>query len=329
MLAFLKLLLAAMGFYCSSGSQAANPSALSPLPPEKTQLVATVKAELERIKTSGSFGCFAIDAGRVSPLADSEPVKEIFSPQVFFVFYRRQPVDLSKLFVYDWEFLGDEATARGKVNAALYEIPELPGMVIVMPQSELAHGLYSICGGKYSYDYQFNVQVRDQKQYWKEVLAKHPNSWQANNHLGAIVYMEQDYPQARALFQKGVDLNPGNCEVQNNLGLALSASGNLQEALVHFAEAVRIMPNEPSIRANYANALSQAKRYDEAVIQYRESLKLPSPYKAGIYLTLGNALLEDKKSQEAIEAYQEALKLDPKLEDARRKLESARKQLKL
>jgi tetratricopeptide (TPR) repeat protein len=164
---------------------------------------------------------------------------------------------------------------------------------------------------------------------WTDTLSKNENTWQAHNHMGAILYMRQDYKKAIYHFKRGVDLRPGNCEVQNNLGLVLAAMGNLDAALIRYAEAVRIKGDDSSIRTNYANGLSQAKRYEEAVVQYRAAAKLPSQNTPGIYFNLGNTLLMESRASEAIEAYKEALKLAPNFTDAQRNLEYAQRQVVL
>ena len=162
---------------------------------------------------------------------------------------------------------------------------------------------------------------------WTDTLSKNENTWQAHNHMGAILYMRQDYKKAIYHFKRGVDLRPGNCEVQNNLGLVLAALGNLDAALERYAEAVRIKGDDASIRTNYANGLSLAKRYSEAIEQYRAAVKLPSPNAPGIYFNLGNTLLMQGRTREAVEAYKEALKLAPNFQDAARNLEYAERQL--
>lgn len=167
---------------------------------------------------------------------------------------------------------------------------------------------------------------RTKESIWTDTLKKNPNTWQANNHMGALLFSRGDIDRALYHFQRGVDLKPYNCEVHNNLGLALMKKDRPDEALEHFKRAVEIKGDEPSIRSNYANALVSTKRYSEGIEQFRALVKLV-PNDPGSHFNFGNALYLSGNPREAIEAYEKALQLNPGFEPARKNLEAARKAL--
>ena len=170
---------------------------------------------------------------------------------------------------------------------------------------------------------------QNEETLWTDTLSKNQNTWQAHNHMGAILYMRQDYKKAIFHFRRGVELRPGNCEVQNNLGLVLAALGDLDGALIRYAEAVRIKGDDASIRTNYANGLAQAKRYAEAIEQYKVATSLPSANPAGIWFNLGNTYMLNSQYAEAADCYRQAVRIAPNAQDAQNNLRFAEAQMAL
>lgn len=167
---------------------------------------------------------------------------------------------------------------------------------------------------------------RTKESIWTDTLKKNPNTWQANNHMGALLFSRGDIDAALYHFQRGVDLKPYNCEVHNNLGLALMKKERPQEALEHFKRAVDIKGDEPSIRSNYASALLSMKRFPEAIEQFQALVKLV-PNDPSTHFNLGNAFYLSGRPNEAILAYQRSLELNPAFEPARNNMEAAKKAL--
>ena len=299
------------------------PAAIS----EKLGAVASLKNDLDRIETAKAFGCYAVDKGKLYRLVSEGRKKETdnLSPDVFVIFYYQRDGELRSAFLSDWRFLGDKPSGKLAVESRFIELPGRKSMVALMPEHPLSPSLYSACK-RSDFDYQFGVQVANEKDFWVETLKTHPDSWQVRNHAGACYYMEKDFATALLHFKRAVELNPGNYEVQNNLGLALTATGDFEAALVHYAEAVRL-DGESAIRTNYANCLAMAKRYAEAIVEYKIAVTLPARDLASIWFNLGNAYTLNSQIAEAAASYREVLKLQPNSQDAQKKLRYAEAQM--
>lgn len=165
---------------------------------------------------------------------------------------------------------------------------------------------------------------RTKESIWTDTLKKNPNTWQANNHMGALLYARGNIDGAMYHFRRGVELKPYNCEVHNNLGLALMQKGRVEEALYHYKRAVEIKGDEPSIRSNYANALSINKQFQEAAAQFEKVLQI-SPNNPQLYFNYGNTLYMTGNINAAIAAYEKALQINPGFREALNNLEAAKK----
>jgi tetratricopeptide (TPR) repeat protein len=161
---------------------------------------------------------------------------------------------------------------------------------------------------------------------WTTTLKKNPNTWQANNHMGALLLGKGDVDKAMYHFKRGVELKPYNCEVHNNLGLAYALKGQMEMALVHYRRAVEIKGDDPSIRANLANALQQSGNNAEAVEHYKVASQL-NPNHAGIRVNFGCALFALGRFREAEEQFVAATRLDPNMIEAQKNIEAVRRRM--
>ncbi|MCX6966862.1 MAG: tetratricopeptide repeat protein [Verrucomicrobia bacterium] len=151
---------------------------------------------------------------------------------------------------------------------------------------------------------------RSEKTLWSACLEKNEASWQAHNHIGAVLYGEQKFEEAAPHFARAVQLKPENPEVHNNLGLVLWRYGHREEAIAQYREAVRIKGEVMALRGNLAGALMEMKRYDEAAEQYRIMIK-EMPKDPGLHTNMGFLYLQTKHLNEAKQEFETALRLDP------------------
>ena len=154
---------------------------------------------------------------------------------------------------------------------------------------------------------------------WTDTLKKNWDSWQAHNHLGAVLYMQGKYDEAMEHFRLAVKMKPENPESHNNLGLTYAIHGDFPRAIAEYRRAIEIK-DDPAMRLNLANALLQTKRYDEAIEQFRTSLQM-NPNNPGAHCSLGYALAQTGQLDEAIKEFQEALKIAPDMQIARANLQ--------
>lgn len=174
--------------------------------------------------------------------------------------------------------------------------------------------------------YQFSFVYKDRLALWKDTLKKNDNTWQAHNHMGAILFSQRQFQQAEYHFRRGVELKPYNCEVHNNLGLALATRGDMEGAIAHYKKAVAIKGDDASIRANLANALQQMGRLEEALPHYMEAVRL-NPSNPGLLVNYGVVLFSLNRTAEALEQFEAALKIAPGMREALKNAEVARRKL--
>ena len=167
---------------------------------------------------------------------------------------------------------------------------------------------------------------QSEKTLWTACLAKNNDSWQAHNHLGAVIYMEGRPRDAAPHFQRAVDLKPANPEVHNNLGLVLAAFGQWEEALAQYRQAVEIKGDVPAMRRNLADALTSRGKLDEALPHYEQLVK-EMPGDPGVHLSYGYVLAQLKRLPEALREFEMAVKIDPNNPRARQNVDAVRQQL--
>ena len=161
-----------------------------------------------------------------------------------------------------------------------------------------------------AYSWQRAAVHQSEKTLWTACLAKNDGSWQAHNHLGAVIYMEGKVSEAQVHFQRAVDLKPENPEVHNNLGLAFAAFGHFDTALEQYRLAVQIKGDVPAMRRNLADCLSTLKKFDEAAEQFKIVLAADSndPNALSSY---GYVLSQLGRLEEAQKAFEKAYQIDP------------------
>ena len=124
-------------------------------------------------------------------------------------------------------------------------------------------------------------------------------------------------PEAIALLDDALRLQPADAAARLDRGVALARSGRLPEATEDFQAALRADPGRADAHADLAAALGQAGQTDEAIAQYRESLRL-RPESASTHYNLAAFLARAGRREEAMAEYREALRLDPGLAPAAR-----------
>ena len=149
-----------------------------------------------------------------------------------------------------------------------------------------------------------------EKTLWTACLEKNEASWQAHNHIGAVLYGEQKFAEAAPHFARAVELKPENPEVHNNLGLVLWKYGHREEAIQQYREAVRIKGEVLPLRANLAGALVETGRFEEAVDQFLYMIK-ENPNDPSLHANLCFIYAQMKRFRDAKQEIEIALRLDP------------------
>lgn len=165
---------------------------------------------------------------------------------------------------------------------------------------------------------------QSEKTLWSACLEKNEASWQAHNHIGAVLYREQKIAEAAPHFARAVELKPENPEVHNNLGLVLWQFGRKEEAIAQYREAVRIKGEVVALRQNLASALMMDNRLDEALEQF-QYMEQESPKDPVLHLNLGIVYARLSRWAESRQEFEKCLQLFPGHPGALQNLELLRK----
>jgi len=185
--------------------------------------------------------------------------------------------------------------------------------------------------------------------FWKDSIAKNPQSWMAYNNLGLAYARAGKDQEAIANYKKSIEINPKYVQAYNNLGLAFGRRGEHKQAIDYYRKALEINPDSAEtynslgliydslgefnkargyyeksieIKPNYIYAYNNlGLLYDslgqqsKAVVVLIKAIKINSNY-AEIYNTLGIVNYHQEKYKEAVSNYQRAIEIDFNFADA-------------
>jgi len=155
---------------------------------------------------------------------------------------------------------------------------------------------------------QFQLALRDD-----------PSSAEAHYGLGSVYLKQEKTGEARASFERALQLNaaypgtrPNAC---NNLGLLATREGRTSDAIGYFQEALRISPDHWIALENLGNAYRQQKRWDEArgALERAAAVK---PQDAEANYSLAMVYAQTGDTARAYEYLQKALQQHPEYPEA-------------
>ena len=127
---------------------------------------------------------------------------------------------------------------------------------------------------------------------------------------GQRLARDGDFPAARELYERAIELDPRHPEALNNLGLILEREGDAATARRHYREALAADGNYVPALLNLGSVQMSAGELADAEASYRRAVDLaPESYEA--YNSLGIALARQGKLEEAEASFRRALAIDP------------------
>ena len=160
---------------------------------------------------------------------------------------------------------------------------------------------------------------RDAETLWRDTVAKNPDSFIANDNLGAILLLRGELEPATALFERAIRSKPDFADGHNNLGLVRHRQGRLDEAVSFFREALRCDPSFVDAHNNLGILLAQQGRSSEALEHFHEAVRI-RPSFANAHRNLGLTLEGLGRTNEAAGEYRETLRLTPDAQDVEERL---------
>jgi tetratricopeptide (TPR) repeat protein len=158
--------------------------------------------------------------------------------------------------------------------------------------------------------YQSASRFADAVKISKEIIAAHPNNFDAT-YLLAMLYAQQGaMSSAVEMFRRAVRLKPNFFDAHYNLALAMNLTDEHEGALRHYQRALKLDPSHVDAINNYAGTLSKLGRFQDSLQQYRKLLALRPDHAEGHH-NMGIIMTELRRFDEALKSAESAIAIFP------------------
>lgn len=191
------------------------------------------------------------------------------------------------------------------VMAAVVLIATVPGPFCAEKPNYEAE-LYYVLGTNAS-----NAGKTDEaKACFERTLEIDPEFADAHNNLGAEYYERGQYDEAINHFSRAAEIQIDGEDTFYNLGAAYYKRGDINDAIRNWLRVIELNPSNVTARYHLGSVLLEQKRSEEAAEQFREAVRYKPDFKAAV-TNLGVALERMGHAEEAVPQYERAIELDP------------------
>jgi predicted O-linked N-acetylglucosamine transferase (SPINDLY family) len=120
---------------------------------------------------------------------------------------------------------------------------------------------------------------------------------------------------ARASYQKAIEINPDFAEAHNNLGNVLKDLQHFDEAMQFYQQAIEVNPDFAEAHNNLGNVLKDLQHFDEAVLSYKRAIGIDKNFYEASY-NLGVSLKQLKKIDESVRMFKNVIAIQPNNSEA-------------
>ena len=157
-----------------------------------------------------------------------------------------------------------------------------------------------------------NEQFETADASFKAIIQREPSKGENYFYYGENYFKNDNMEMAKAMYQKGVDVNATNPICYVGVGKILWYNKNEQEAKTNFYKATTLAASKNAtvlmeIAEVYINA--DNKNIQEAMNLLNQAAKL-EPKNPEVYTLIGDAFLEQNNGSEAIKNYEKAIELN-------------------
>jgi len=153
-------------------------------------------------------------------------------------------------------------------------------------------------------------RVNEAKAQFDRALEINPNNAIAHLARGVALAYKSDWDGAIAEYKATLRLNPQYESAYLYLGAALKQKGDWDAAIAEYREALRLNPNNDDAHATLGATLGGKRDWDGEIAEEREAQRL-NPKNSDAHVYLGAALGEKGDWQADVAEQREALSLDP------------------
>ncbi|MEZ5286481.1 MAG: tetratricopeptide repeat protein [Vicinamibacterales bacterium] len=132
----------------------------------------------------------------------------------------------------------------------------------------------------------------------------------AEHNLGAVLDRQGKGDQARAHYERALDIDPFNARAMANLGIWYDRRGRTDAAVALLERAVRVAPDNAEMHSNLGSVLIGARRLPEARRELEIAVAL-APASPEAHNNLGIALAQSGQLADARREFERALQLKP------------------
>jgi tetratricopeptide (TPR) repeat protein len=164
---------------------------------------------------------------------------------------------------------------------------------------------------------------------YQQSIKDHPREISFYLLAGMMYESQNNFDQAKAMYQQALNIQPDNALASNNLAyLMLQQGGNVDVALAMAQTARRGMPDSPQAADTLGFAYYQKGVYRSAIDMYQESLRLSEKQGAAddatVHYHLGLAYQKANQPVLARQQLERVLKISPNNSEARKVLSELR-----
>jgi Flp pilus assembly protein TadD len=154
-------------------------------------------------------------------------------------------------------------------------------------------------------------------------LAVHddPRDGEIHSYYGYVLEVSGRKDEARAEYEKAIQLSPKSGKVHYNYAMFLATNGQLDRAIAEFETALHWKRGRPEAHYHLGHALFLKGDLEGAKKHYLEAVRLDP--KAPVHNSLGVVYMKLGQTAEAIAEFNEALRLRPNDADAAENLRFA------
>jgi tetratricopeptide (TPR) repeat protein len=170
-------------------------------------------------------------------------------------------------------------------------------------------------------------QLAESRGMDNEAATQYTESLRLNpRHVGALFRLAvletrlKEYPQAIQNWKAYVIATKESAAAYANLGFCYELAGESNEAEAAYQRGISRDPREQTCRVNYGLMLASRGLTDQALEQFQAVL---SPAEA--HYNVGSVFEQEGHKENAKVEYRKALALDPKLDDAQKRLDALKK----
>jgi len=143
---------------------------------------------------------------------------------------------------------------------------------------------------------------------FRRAIAQDGGFLKARNNLGNLYLAQENFAEAKTLFEGALEQKPDYPEALNNLGVAELGLGDSQAAERAFRQATEARADYVDAHNNLGNVLKERAAFSKAEAAYRQAI-LCDPEHADAHNNLGSLLKDEARHDEAGSAFSRSLAL--------------------